>query len=251
MIIPAYNESKRLEKTVRSIHESLCAFTSSAEVIISEDGSSDGTYDIAVKLAKGSADMRLLHSEKRCGKGLALKRAIKDAKGEVICFMDADLATDMFYLPVLIDAVRVEGYDIAIASRLVPASNTERSKKRSIASKAYNTMVRLILRSRVYDHQCGFKAFKRSSILPILDQIKDERWFWDTEMLVRAQLAGYRIKEIPVKWKEADSSRFNLIKDSFDMGTKIIKLRWDMANDRETHALAKRVPWTASFPRKR
>lgn len=233
------------------MHKSLRDLTSSAEVIIAEDGSSDGTYDIAVKLAKWSADIRLLHSEKRCGKGLALKRAIKAANGDVICFMDADQSTDMSYLPTLIDAVRVEGYDIAIASRLVPASNTERSKKRSIASKAYNMMVRLILRSQVYDHQCGFKAFKRSSILPILDRIKDERWFWDTEMLVRAQLAGYKIKEIPVKWDEADSSRFNLIKDGFDMGTKIIKLRWDMANDRETHALAKGVPWTASFPRKR
>jgi glycosyltransferase involved in cell wall biosynthesis len=233
-IIPAYNECRRIEKAINITRESLYALTPFAEVIISEDGSSDGTYDIAAKLAEDNAETCLLHSDKRCGKGLALKRAIKAAKGDIICFMDADMATDMLYLPVLIDAIRVEEYDIAIASRLAPASNIERSKTRSIASKAYNTMVRLILRSRIYDHQCGFKAFKRSSILPILDQIKDDRWFWDTEMLVRAQFAGYKIKEIPVSWKEADSTQFNLIKDSYDMGMKIIKLWWDLANDRGT-----------------
>lgn len=208
------------------------------EIIVAEDGSNDGTYEILVELEKRNSKIRILHTDVRCGKGLALKEAIKSAKGNVIGFIDADLSTDMSYLAALINAVLVEDYDISIGSRIKNANKINRSKKRSLASMAYNLMVRWILGSKLNDHQCGFKAFKKSSIYKIIDQINDEQWFWDTEMLIKAQQNGYRIKEIPVRWSEANSTSFNLIKDGFAMGFKIIKLRWELSLKKEKPVVA-------------
>ncbi len=231
IIIPAYNENSRIKHAVDSTIRALINITSDYEIIISEDGSDDDTFEISSKLKEGNSRIRLLHSDIRRGKGFALKKAIKVARGNVIGFIDADLSTDMSCMPGLIDAIRSEGYDIAIGSRLKYTSKTDRSRKRSVASRVYNLMARWILGSKIYDHQCGFKAFKKNSIHKILDQIKDERWFWDTEMLVRAQRNGFRIKEIPVRWSEADLTSFNFFKDSIDMGLKMIELRWDLAKD--------------------
>ena len=148
--------------------------------------------------------------------------------GDIVCYLDVDLATDMIHLPVLINAVLEEGYDFATGSRLMPQSKAERSSKRFIASKSYNLIVRLLLGSRLYDHQCGFKAFKRGPILQLLDEVKDNHWFWDTEILVLGQIHGYKIKEIPVKWKESDSTKVNILKDTKDMGRQILRLWWDL-----------------------
>jgi glycosyltransferase AglD len=231
IIIPAYNESSRIENAVETTIRNLMVMASNYEVIISEDGSNDGTYEISAKLKEGNSRIRLLHSRDRGGKGLALKKAINVARGDIIGFIDADLATDMSYLPALLNAIRIDDYDIAIGSRLEYTNKTDRSHKRSIASKTYNQVVRKILGSKLHDHQCGFKAFKRDSICKILDKVKDERWFWDTELLIRAQREGYKIKELPVKWNEANSTSFNFLRDSLDMGLKIIRLWWDLARN--------------------
>ena len=231
LIIPAYNQNEKLKRAVEISIKILTSITSDYELIIAEDGSCDGTYEIAANLRDKNSKISLMHSRERCGKGLALTKAIKVARGDVIGFIDADLATDMTFLPSLIDAIRIEGYDISIGSRLQSNSKSERLMKRSLASKTYNSMVRLLLGSKIKDHQCGFKAFNRCSILSLLDKIKDERWFWDTEMLVRAQHGGFKIKEVPVNWKEPASTSFDLIKDGCGMGLKILKLRWDLTQD--------------------
>jgi glycosyltransferase AglD len=228
IIIPAYNENGKIQKAVDSTIKILTSITSDYELIIAEDGSCDGTSETVAKLKENNSKISHMHSDERRGKGLALKRAIKAAKGDVVGFIDADLATDMSYLPSLIDAIRIEGYDIAVGSRFECTSKADRSMKRFLASKAYNLMVRLILNSTIKDHQCGFKAFNRNSIFSLLDRIKDERWFWDTEMLVRAQHDGYKIREMSVNWKETDATSFDLIKDGCDMGVKILKLKWDL-----------------------
>jgi glycosyltransferase AglD len=232
IIIPAYNQNEKIQNAVHSTIKILVNITSDYELIIAEDGSCDGTYETAVKLKDKDPRIFLMHSDQRSGKGLALKKAIKAARGMVIGFIDADLATDMSHLPALIDAIRIEGYDVAIGSRFEHRSKAQRSMRRSFASIAYNQIVRLMLDSKIKDHQCGFKAFNRYCILSLLDQIKDERWFWDTEMLVRAQQEGYKIKEMPVNWRETDATAFNFVKDSWDMGWAIIKLRWDLTKDR-------------------
>jgi glycosyltransferase involved in cell wall biosynthesis len=239
LIIPAYNENIRIQSATDSADQLLKKITYDYEIIIAEDGSTDGTYEISTRMASQTSKISLLHSDLRCGKGNALNRAIKAAKGDVIAFMDADMSTDISFLPLLLDAVGQEGFDMAIGSRLIPGGNVDRSRKRSIASKLYNSAVRLILRSKIYDHQCGFKAFQRGSILAILDQIKDGRWFWDTEMLVRAQRDGYKIKEIPVSWREPSTTTFELAPDGYEMGSKIIKLWLDLNREKKSLASCK------------
>lgn len=224
MVLPAYNEAANIEKAVLVTAETLTKITDRFEIIIAEDGSTDGTDRIASRLAEQYAYIVHLHSDKRQGRGKALNRAFKAASGEVLCYIDVDLATDMKYLEKLIRAVSTDGYDFATGSRMMSDSNAKRPFKREFASRGYNFLVRLFLHSKLYDHQCGFKAFRRESLFELLDETKNEHWFWDTEVLVRAQHKGYRVMEFPVYWRHGGSSKVNLAKDVKGMGSEIFRL---------------------------
>ncbi len=234
IILPAHNEAGKIDEAVRQTKQAMAAVTPSYELLIAEDGSVDGTAERARALAATDPYVRHLHSDVRLGRGKALNRAFKVARGAVIMFMDVDLSTDLAYLQPLISAIRDEHYDIAIGSRLLSASETKRSVKRSTLSTVYNFLVRLMLRSKLRDHQCGFKAFRRTSLLHILDEITDEHWFWDTELLVRAQRTGYRIKELPVHWEDkgAANTKVRALRDSAGMFSNIIRLFFTLRRER-------------------
>jgi len=224
VVLPAYNEAANIEKTVSVTAEILSKITDRFEIIIAEDGSTDGTDRIASRISKKYAYVIHLHSDERQGRGKALNRAFKAASGEVLCYIDVDLATDMKYLEKLIRAVSIDGYDFATGSRMMPESDAKRPFKRESASRGYNYLVRLFLRSKLYDHQCGFKAFRRKALLELLDEIENQHWFWDTELLVRAQHKGYRVMEFPVYWRHGGPSKVKLVKDVGGMGSEIFRL---------------------------
>ena len=224
VVLPAYNEAANIEKAFFVTAETLLKITDRFEIIIAEDGSTDGTDRIASSLSKQYAYVVHLHSDKRQGRGKALSRAFKAASGEVLCYIDVDLATDMKYLEKLITAVSMDGYDFATGSRMMHESDAKRPFKREFASRGYNFLVRLFLRSKLYDHQCGFKAFRREALFELLDEIENEHWFWDTEVLVRAQQKGYRVMEFPVYWRHGGSSKVDLVKDVKGMGSEIFRL---------------------------
>lgn len=226
LVLPAYNEAKKIEGAVEKTSKALEAITSSFEILIAEDGSSDGTNIIASELASNYNYVRHLHSNERLGRGQALNRAFKSAKGDVLAYIDVDLATEMKHLTELIDAIREEGYDFSTGSRMLPKSDAMRSFKRGFASKCFNFFTRSLLGSKLYDHQCGFKAFKREPLFDLLDEVEDKHWFWDTEILVRAQKKGYKIKEFPVKWRPDGETKVKVFKDSKSMGARLIKLWW-------------------------
>ncbi len=165
VVLPAYNEANRLERTVEKTINAIEGITNSFEIIIAEDGSTDGTDKIAQNLAKKYPFVKHLHSDVRLGRGRALKNAFNATDAEIVVYFDVDLATDLGHLRELIDAIK-NGYDIATGSRLLKRSEVKRPFKRELASRIYNFLVRLLLRSKIHDHQCGFKAFKRSSVLP-------------------------------------------------------------------------------------
>ncbi len=223
LVLPAYNEASRIRRTVNVVAEELTAISRSFEIIIAEDGSTDGTDKIARALARERHYVRHLHSDTRLGRGRALKRAFKLAKGDILVYIDVDLATDIAHLEELIDYIRA-GYDIATGSRMLKGSEVNRSITRSIASKGFNLLTRVILNSSLRDHQCGFKAFKRDSLFAILDEVRDNHWFWDTEILIRAQRAGYRIKEFPVRWRSPSDTRVDMRRDVFAMAYQIFRL---------------------------
>jgi glycosyltransferase involved in cell wall biosynthesis len=228
VVFPAYNEVDALEHAVDKVAQALNEFTSSYEIIIAEDGSTDGTDKLAEALAEEHPFVKHIHGEKRLGRGVALKNAFMQSSGEVLVYMDLDLATDLKHLKALVDGVDSEGYDFATGSRMLDKSKVKRSRTRHLASKTYNFMVRAVLGSNLQDHQCGFKAFRRESLVQLLDQVGAEHWFWDTEILVRAQRRGFRIKEIPVSWKGGRETKVRLSIDSLNMGWQIFSLWWHL-----------------------
>jgi glycosyltransferase involved in cell wall biosynthesis len=224
VVLPALNEVDIIEQTVKKVAQTLEIHGYTYEVIIAEDGSTDGTDKKADELTQNLHYVRHLHSEKRLGRGLALKNSFRQSAGNVLIYMDVDLATDLIHLSQLINAVTVEGYMLATGSRMLSQSKVKRTFTRNFVSKIYNFMVRLFLGSKIKDHQCGFKAFQREVILPLLDEVSANHWFWDTETLVRAQRKGYKVKEFPVKWESVRETKVKLVHDSFNMGWQILVL---------------------------
>ncbi len=157
-VLPVYNDLAALRIAIPRSLETLEEIAPGRfELIVAEDGSTDGSADFVREYEERDPRVRLLHADERLGRGRALNRAFAAARGSIVCYYDVDLATDMQHLAELIGSIR-EGCDIATGSRLLPESNIIRSGGREIASRGYNMLVRLILRSRLHDHQCGFKA---------------------------------------------------------------------------------------------
>jgi glycosyltransferase involved in cell wall biosynthesis len=231
VVLPAHNEAERIAEAVKQTKQSLDKISSSFEILIAEDGSTDGTAEIARRIEAGEPCVRYIHSAERLGKGKALGRAFKLAKGETLAFVDVDLSTDMIHLEELINAIKGEKYDFATGSRLLKGSEVTRSFKRTVMSTVYNLLVRTVLKSKLRDHQCGFKSFRRQSLLNILEKVEDEQWFWDTELLVHAQREGYGVKEIPIKWDEKGETKVETFKDGLRMFSKIIKLYYQLKRE--------------------
>jgi uncharacterized protein (TIRG00374 family) len=231
VVLPAYDEADTLEHTVEVTLSTLASFlpADGFEVIVAEDGCDDETPAIADRLARGDERVRHYHSDERLGRGRALERAFRAAEGATLVYLDTDLATDMAHLEELVESVRTEGYDVATGSRRMPGDRQPRGTERGIASDGYNTLVRLILRSELRDHQCGFKAFDREVLFELLDDVHDDHWFWDTELLVKAQRRGYRVREFPVAWEPKGDTTVDLVRDVLGMGSQILRTWWELA----------------------
>ena len=231
VVLPAYNEERTIEETVRTTVETLESFlpADAFEVIVAEDGCDDRTPEIADRLAAEDGRVRHFHSDQRLGRGGALERAFVAANGETLAYFDTDLATDMRHLEELIESVRSGEYDVATGSRWVPGRQADRPAKRGVPSRAFNGLVRLFLRSELRDHQCGFKALSREAFDRLRHRLEDDHWFWDTELLVRAQRSGMRVAEFPVDWTPKGDTKVDLVRDVFGMGTQILRTWWDLS----------------------
>ncbi|MFU1781507.1 flippase-like domain-containing protein [Haloarcula japonica] len=231
MVLPAYNEETTIEQTIEVTLETLSNLlpAETFEVVVAEDGCDDQTPDIASRIANADDRVRHIHSDERLGRGGALEYAFQQANGDTLAYFDTDLATDMRHLEELIQSVRTEGYDVATGSRWLPENRVDRPAKRGIPSIGYNTLVRTLLRSDLRDHQCGFKAIDRQAFEQLSPAIADEHWFWDTELLVKAQREGYRVKEFPVDWEPKGDSKVDIVRDVFGMGSQILRTFWELS----------------------
>lgn len=230
-VIPVYNDRLALETAIPESIRRLEEITGSFELLVAEDGSDDGSAELVSKWEECDPRVRLLHSDERLGRGRALTRAFHASGGRIFCYYDVDLATDMAHLRELVDAIRSE-CDVATGSRLMPESRIDRDSKREIASRGYNALVRMILGSRLYDHQCGFKAFSRECLEALLPSVVAPHWFWDTELLVLAQRHGFRVCEFPVRWQQGKRTTVKL-SDVTGMGSEILRLRWRLHAEKD------------------
>jgi len=231
VVLPAYNEAETIEQTVEVTLTTLEAFlpADAFEVIVAEDGCTDRTPEISARLADEDERVRHVHSDQRLGRGKALEYAFQRAAGDTLAYFDTDLATDMSHLAELIERVHNGDAEFATGSRWIPGNTADRPAKRGIPSKGFNALVRLLLRSELQDHQCGFKAFDRTALFDVLDDVEDDHWFWDTEVLVRAQRSGYTVAEFPVEWTPKGDSKVDLVRDVLGMGSQIVRTFWQMS----------------------
>jgi glycosyltransferase involved in cell wall biosynthesis len=211
-----------VEAAARSLFESY-------EIIVSEDGSTDGTDAIVAKMAKFNPNLVLLHSPNRLGKGKAIKNALSHSKGRFIAFMDVDLATDLACLPKLLQVVKENG-GMAIGSRHVKGSCVQRKVSRTLFSLTYNTFVRLLFFDGIHDHQCGFKTMTRNVAEAVLSQSKSSGFFFDTELIVRCKKLGFPVAEVAVSWTERNRgvSKVNLVRDAKKIGLDMLAFRLDV-----------------------
>ena len=227
--MPAYNEQLALESTVDRI-VALLEGVPDYEIVIVEDGCTDYTPVVAASLRFRYPHIQHIHSQVRLGKGRAVSEGIRAARGDVVILMDADMATDPEPMLDWIRAVRQGSVDILIGSRYHPLSDTHRTPMRLAYSRAYNVAARLLLGSRIKDHQCGFKVFNGDAIRSILPFVKNDRFFWDTEVLAIAQWLGYRVREVPITWREGTASKVRLLRTPLEMFAGMLRLaaarRW-------------------------
>ncbi|MCW3983419.1 MAG: glycosyltransferase family 2 protein [Candidatus Bathyarchaeota archaeon] len=233
VVLPAYNEVNYLTPAVEKTIQTLNQFVDSYEIIIAEDGSTDGTAQRAQQLAQQYPCVVHIHREKRLGRGTALNNAFCQSRGQVLVYMDLDLATDLKHLKPLVEAISVGGYDFATGSRMLEESKAERTFSRGFSSKTYNWLVRRMLGSKLRDHQCGFKAFRREALLGLLGEVEATHWFWDTEVMVRGYRHGLRIKEFAVEWHSGKDTKVNLAKDAWNMFRQTVGLWWKFKTEKK------------------
>lgn len=224
LIIPAYNEERRLPDTLRTVQAFLAGQSYQAEVLVVENGSRDRTAQVAEAFGRQHPEFRLLREARR-GKGLAVRRGMLEASGEYRFICDADLSmpieqVNRFLPPQLND------FDIAIASREVPgAVRYGEPAYRHLIGRTFNNLVRLLALPQFQDTQCGFKCFSAAAAESLIPLQRLEGWSFDVELLFLAVKRGYRILEIPIPWHYHPGSRVRLLRDSWLMFTDLLRIR--------------------------
>ncbi len=217
IVIPAYNEAENIERVVKAVLE-----LGDVEVIISDDGSTDGTGDIAKRLAE-IENVQVVSGENR-GKGAAIKRGLEMANGDILGFLDADMSAHPKEFLKLFREID-EGADVAIGSRDLPESfiPAKQPMHRRLLGKIYRTLTRHLFKIDVMDFQCGLKVFKKE----VWDSVRidTDGFVFDTELIVKAHKRGYTIKEVPITWQNSPKSKVNPIFDSTKMLIELIKIR--------------------------
>jgi hypothetical protein len=172
----------------------------------------DGTPEASRRLAEQFPGEVVYVRMEEKGRGRALKRTWSDSPMEIVSYMDVDLSTGLEAFPLLISAIAEEGYALAVGSRLLPDSRVNRSLGRRALTLSYKLIIKAMLWTRFSDAQCGFKAVRADVARLLIPLIEDNNWFFDTEMLILAEKAGYRVKDVPVAWVEDTDTRVNVPK---------------------------------------
>jgi len=237
LFIPVYNGARLIRGVLRRSFGALQELHDDFEIVIVDDNSSDRSYRFERIINKGKKgegqDIRYVRYTKGPSRRENLAASFSGAKHELIGFIDADFSCDISYLVEAIKVLNQEAADVVIGSRYIKGAKAKRRPMRRIFSFFYNATIRFLFGSKITDHQCGLKVFRRSSAMAIIEQMgyDDEfirGWFWDAEFLIRAQKEKLKIIEMPVEWRYADESTFNFRRELRCL-RYIIKARKDLS----------------------
>lgn len=227
VVVPAYNEEKRIANSLPVIWEALASRFARFEILVVDDGSSDRTAEKVMDFADaGQSEVRVIRYETNRGKGYAVRTGMLAAQGDIIVFSDADLSTPMDELDKL-KSVLDQGCDIAFGSRALVDSKIELRQPfyRLLMGKTFNKIVQVLALPGVWDSQCGFKMFKRAAAKELFGSSRIEGFSFDVEILFLARKRGFVCREVGVKWVNSLESKVNPIIHSLQMLKDLISMR--------------------------
>ncbi|MEO6052317.1 MAG: dolichyl-phosphate beta-glucosyltransferase [Pyrinomonadaceae bacterium] len=234
IVIPAYNESERLGRPLKTILEFISTTGANADVIVVDDGSTDDTANVARNTfaAMPNVAASAIRYEENRGKGFAIKTGLLAAQADVALFTDADLSTPIEEMAKLIEPIQNGEFDVTFGSRAIDRSliGTHQPWRREQGGKVMNLIIKMISGLPFHDTQCGFKAFNMLKFRSLLDLMKIDRFGFDIEFLFVADYNGLRLKEVPVRWNDVAGSKVSVFRDTKRMISELAQIR---RNDRQ------------------
>jgi len=227
VVVPVYNEEEVLTDSIHKLVDYLTKnLPYNWNITIADNASIDGTRKVGESLA--SKDNRVYYvALPQKGRGGALRKTWLDSKADVVSYMDVDLSTNLNSFKPLIDAIIHDKNDIAIGSRLKKGAHVTRQWKREVVSRCYNFLIWCLFPSRTFsDSQCGFKAMSRRAADTLLPLVKNNKWFFDSELLLRANELGLKIAEIPVEWIDDLDTRVKIVETAIEDIKGLLRVRF-------------------------
>ena len=228
IVIPAYNESARIEATMREVVNCIREQGWDCEVIVVNDGSTDTTARQVLDFAQGAPEVRLLENPGNHGKGYSVRNGLLQARGEIVMFTDADLSAPIREAERLFAAIH-NGADIAIGSRWIDRSRQVHRQPwyRQFFGRCFNLVTRSVMGLRFHDTQCGFKAFTRQAAQTVFQLQTIDGWGFDPEILFIAGKRRLRVDEVPVTWGHDERTRMSYLRDGLQMLQEMAMIRWN------------------------
>jgi dolichyl-phosphate beta-glucosyltransferase len=225
IVIPAFNEEKRLTKTLESVYAFLTEYGKEFEVIVVDDGSKDDTIGVVKEFAKHHDAIKLLTYSSNQGKGFAVRKGVEKALGERIIFNDADGSSPIEEL-IKLESSLQNGFDVAIGSRAKPdeTRRVDALAYRKFMGNFFNFIVQTLLLPGIQDTQCGFKMFTKKAAKEIFKVCNENGFAFDVEVLHIAKVRGLKVDEVPINWTNVDGSKVNLVLDSSKMFLDVVKI---------------------------
>jgi glycosyltransferase involved in cell wall biosynthesis len=235
VIVPAFNEARRLSNNLLALLHYLQTYRPAAELIVVDDGSTDGTARVAEEFFAQRPEVmaRVVRFAENRGKGHAVRAGLLAAQAPIALFSDADLSTPLTELPKIVEPIEAGKYDLVFGSRALDRKliGHRQPWRREQGGKVFNAIVRLTTGLPFFDTQCGFKAFRMEAVRPIVEQAQIDGFGFDVELLFLAQRAGLRMLEVPVCWDHHEGSKVHIVRDSLRMFSEVVRLRSRVARE--------------------